>query len=86
MSASRHCEFFKANDGQWYMVLGDFEYATSDPADCTNYGPFASEDIAVQYLDNFTNPGGWSTDDSGTQPPPTPCTRPEPATRRRFCF
>jgi hypothetical protein len=79
MSESRHCEHFLATDGQWYLILGDFEYAW-DEHDCTTYGPFKTEEALDKYLrDNFTNPGCGSCDDSGTIDPPKEVTSPRRA-------
>ena len=68
-SMQRECTLYKARDGQWYMDLADEEYGGLD--DATTYGPFKSEETTEKYLqDNFSNPGGYSTDDSGKQPVP----------------
>lgn len=70
MSCSRRCDFFKAEDAQWYMTLGNHEYAYDD-CDCTTYGPFVTEVAAQTYLfNNFSNPGSSSTDCSGSEPVP----------------
>jgi hypothetical protein len=69
MSCSRHCAFYKATDGQWYMELAHHEHDGRE--DATTYGPFASEDAAHAYRRGFVNPGGATIDDSGTEPPPT---------------
>jgi len=66
-SVCRYCAFFKAVDNNWYMKLavdeGDSEIET--------YGPFDSFEEGIQYLDrNFSNPGGFNRDDSGTRPVP----------------
>ena len=68
-SMQRHCEFYLASDGKWYMELAPDEYGEQWDAD--TYGPFRSEDAAYKYLDNFSNPGGYGSDDTGTRPPPT---------------
>lgn len=68
-SMQRHCDFYKASDGKWYMELADHEYA--DREEANTYGPFSSFDQAMDYLDNFSNPGGFGEDDSGKRPPPT---------------
>lgn len=39
--------------------------------DSITYGPFPSEKECESYLDNFSNPGSFYTDDSGKKPPPT---------------
>lgn len=69
MSCSRRCDIFKATDSKWYMTLGDFEYAYDDH-ECSNYGPFASEEATIASLRNHSNPGSYCTDDSGKSPPP----------------
>lgn len=66
MSCSRRCEIVKAKDSRWYLVLGKFEY-TYDMNDCTVYGPFATQEKAEAELDNYSNPGAISYDDSGTR-------------------
>lgn len=72
MSTQRRCDFWKATDGKWYLLLGNFEYA-EDEEDCTCYGPFSSQEAAEKELDNHSNPGGWNEDDSGKRPPPKNC-------------
>lgn len=68
MSQSRQCTFYKANDNQWYCRLGDYEYAYEDH-ECTTHGPFATLESAETYISrNFPNPGGSTTEDSGTTP------------------
>ena len=70
-STWRHCLMYRATDGNWYMELGDYEYA--DYQHSTTHGPFPTEDATIAYLDSFTNPGGWETDNRGTRaPPPRP--------------
>ena len=70
MSVSRHCSFYKATNGKWYMELSDREYSGQEEA--TTYGPFASYEAADKYLrDGFSNPGGHWMDDSGTHEVPT---------------
>lgn len=66
-SVSRYCAFYKATDGNWYMELATDE----TDEDIEIYGPFYSFESAMQYLDrNFSNPGAFNQDDSGTQPVP----------------
>lgn len=78
MSCSRRCDFFKAKDGQWYVTLGNFEHA-HDADECTNYGPFADEDAAEDYVfNNHSNPGGSCTDESGTREVPSDVVSPRP--------
>lgn len=81
MSVSRHCEFWKSTDGQWWMDLADREYAGSE--DATTYGPFKSEDAAIDFLDEFSNPGSFWTDDSGTRAVPTVSPNGAPVKRPR---
>lgn len=69
MSCSRHCAFYKALDGRWYMELAAQEHAGREEA--TAYGPFPSEEAAHDYRrGRFVNPGGATSDDSGTNPVP----------------
>jgi hypothetical protein len=69
MSCRRRCDIWKATDGKWYMLLGKFEDADEEN-DCDAFGPFSSEEAAGRELRNHSNPGGFTTDDSGTRPPP----------------
>jgi len=48
------------------MELASEEYGQRHQA--TTYGPFNSDDQADDYLDNFSNPGGYSVDRSGNAP------------------
>ena len=68
-SMQRHCELYKAANGKWYLELANQEYGEVD--DATTYGPFATEEACMNHLDNFSNPGGYGIDDSGTRPAPT---------------
>lgn len=68
-STSRHCSFYLASNGKWYLELASREYGEREDAD--TFGPFSTMDKAVDYLDQFSNPGGWDEDDSGKRPPPT---------------
>lgn len=77
MSQQRRCDFVKAVDRRWYITLGDFEHAYDD-LDCTVYGPFPTQENAHQYLvARFRNPGGSTTDDSGTAPVPPNVVQPD---------
>jgi len=79
-SMQRHCDMYLASDGKWYMELAAHEYGDQHEADA--YGPFPTQEACIDHLDNFSNPGGWGEDDSGTRPPPktapngTPVQRP----------
>jgi len=81
-STGLECNFYKASDGKWYMALEEERYDDDDDGydpdpEMTHYGPFASEDLAIRFLDrNFANPGGWSTDTSGRRRPPRNPVRP----------
>jgi hypothetical protein len=69
-SMSRYCDFYKTQDGKWYMDLANDEYGEWDES--TTYGPFSSEEATEKYLDdNFSNPGGMGVDDSGERSVPT---------------
>ena len=64
-SMQRHCEFYKAKNKKWYMELASREHGEDD--DATTYGPFHSDDNAIEFLhDNFSNPGGYGVDKRGT--------------------
>lgn len=68
-SVSRHCAFYKARDGKWYMELAPDEHG--EERDAFTYGPFRSDSAAEKYLhDNFSNPGSDEYDDSGNAPVP----------------
>ena len=67
-SMSRYAGIWKASNGKWYLDLASDEYG--EYHDATTYGPFSSEEKAEGHLDNFSNPGGLSVDDSGTEDPP----------------
>lgn len=68
-SVSRYCSFYKAVNGKWYLELAPNEYGEYE--DATTYGPFYSEESALKYLNNFSNPGGYDSDDSGEREVPT---------------
>lgn len=68
-STSRYCSFYKATNDKWYLELAPHEYGEYE--DATTYGPFYSEESAMKYLSNFSNPGGYDTDDSGSREVPT---------------
>lgn len=70
MSVSRHCAFYKVTNGLWYMDLAEEEHG--DSTDSTTYGPFRSQLVAEQFLDdNFANPGAFDIDERGTREVPT---------------
>lgn len=78
-STDRHCDIYKAVDGQWYMELSPREYDGREKA--TTYGPFASFDVVDEYLGNFSNPGSYGLDESGTAPVPTKSPNGDPVSR-----
>jgi len=79
-SMSRHCEFYKAKNGKWYMDLAPNEYG--DYRDANTYGPFQSLDAAEKYLSsNFSNPGADDVDESGDRPVPVKSPNGRPVTK-----
>lgn len=68
MSQSRYCFLYLAVDGNWYMELAQRENGGRD--DSETFGPFPSMGSVLKYLDRFSNPGSYRTDDSGTRPVP----------------
>lgn len=95
MSVPRHCEFWKASDGKWYLDLAVNEYHDSDEdddegghpgdgeyEDSITYGPFSTQEAADAYLTgHFSNPGSFHEDDSGKNPPPTKSPNGSPVVR-----
>lgn len=67
-STQRYAEIYMASDRNWYLALGNEEYADED--DSTTYGPFNSPDAAHNYMNRFSNPGSWDEDPSGKRPAP----------------
>lgn len=66
-STGEDCFIFKAKNKKWYMTLGD---------DTRAFGPFASEEETIKFLDrNLPNPGGFMVDDRGTKPVPKKATK-----------
>lgn len=63
MSTPRECLFVEVK-GKWYLLLEDTN-APLNAFDWTDYahgyGPFNNFNAAEQYLDNFSNPGGYDT-------------------------
>jgi hypothetical protein len=67
MSSGLECDFYEPVEGRWFYVLQDYdcpvgawdwrEYATA-------YGPFPTQDAAMQHLDRYhANPGGFNVID-----------------------
>ena len=83
----RRCDIFKATDDQWYVLLGNFEYA-EETEECTCYGPFVSQAAAEGELEYHSNPGGYSTNPHGKRPVLTSedCTCKPPTTRRLYRY
>jgi len=50
------------------MELANEEYG--EGRDATTYSSFNTYEDAVDYLDQFANPGGWSKNASGKRPAP----------------
>lgn len=68
-SVSRRCLIYLANNGKWYLELGDYEHAW-EPHECTTYGPFESEELARGETDHHSNAGSLNIDRNGTMPAP----------------
>ena len=83
MSTCRACNFTKCNDGKWYLELGNFEHAY-ESHECTIYGPFNTLEEAHKELEQHSNPGGYSTDDSGHEDPPPKEDVTTPTSRRSY--
>lgn len=64
MSSNLECLIFEAAPGQWYYALeSDFGHknAWDWREEASAYGPFDTNDAAVEHLlNNHSNPGGWS--------------------------
>jgi len=56
-SLQRYCLIYLANNNKWYLELADNEHG--ERRDATTYGPFETEDKADNYINNFSNPGGY---------------------------
>ena len=67
-SLQRHMDMYKARNGKWYLNLAADEYGEYE--DSQTFGPFPNEKRIEDFLDNFANAGGGSTDRSGKQPVP----------------
>lgn len=60
MSTGLDCHFTEKKPGEWFMSL-EQEYGHKLDPEYDEYGPFATFEVAHQYLrDNFANPGGFS--------------------------
>lgn len=67
-TGNRHCDFYKASDGQWYM---NYSPSNGDYQDSDCYGPFPSFKEAFAYMSkHLPNPGAWSKDITGRKSPP----------------
>jgi len=68
-STQRYCHIYKSKSGKWWLELAPNEYGEQHQA--FTYGPFASENEADDYINEFSNPGAVSYDRSGKQKDPT---------------
>lgn len=60
MSSGADCVFREMKPGVWFYALQRWPYG--DTEDYDRFGPFPSEQAAIEHLDrNHQNPGGWST-------------------------
>jgi len=79
--------FFKAQDGNWYVENEDWnddDYDEYRPQEFTIYGPFPSFKEAEKWMDrNFANSGSYHCDDSGRARVPRRPVKPK-RTRWRF--
>lgn len=65
LSSGLECAFIEVGPGQWYYLLQDRDcpvQAWDWREYASGYGPFPTEDDAIQHLnENHQNPGGWSS-------------------------
>jgi hypothetical protein len=60
MSTGADCQIIERKPGEWTLRLQCYPYGCNE--EYQTFGPFKSEDAAIEYLDdNFANPGGWTT-------------------------
>ena len=72
MSTGLECEFIRTPENTWYYALQDWDC----PAEAwdwreraTAYGPFVTQEAAIEHLDrNHANPGGHQVDDKDNKP------------------
>ena len=70
-SCSRDCDIYKATNGKWYMELEECGREYEGNGRYETFGPYNSEDEAINDTGNHgPNPGGFSTNPSGTRQPP----------------
>jgi hypothetical protein len=70
-SCSRDCDIYKATNGKWYMELEECGREYEGNGRYETFGPYSSEDEAINDTGNHgPNPGGFSTNPSGTRQPP----------------
>lgn len=59
MSVSRECAFVEYKPNQWYLLLARDEHGELYPSTADAWGPFDNFQAADDYLENFSNPGGY---------------------------
>lgn len=60
MSQQRECAIVGLHKDEWYLLISMHEYGRLEDNDANCYGSFLTEKAAEDYIDNFSNPGGWS--------------------------
>jgi len=59
MSTGADCMIIEREPGKWWYSLQDYPYGATETY--TKYGPFKSEDEAINHLDkNHANPGSFN--------------------------
>ena len=59
MSLQRACVIAESKPNAWYLLIARQEHGTLADSGAEAYGPFRSDDKALEYLKNFANPGGY---------------------------
>lgn len=62
MSVSRECRIVENEPGSWFLLLALREHGTLSEGPAYAYGPFPSDLKAIEYLDEFSNPGGFNVE------------------------
>ena len=58
MSTGADCHIREVAENQWHYTLQCYPYGATEEYD--RYGPFPTEQDAIDHLDdNHANPGGW---------------------------
>lgn len=60
MSQQRECAIVGMHKDEWYLLISMHEYGQLQDYDACAYGSFLTEKAAEDYIDNFSNPGGWN--------------------------